>query len=281
MYKIALLTDFSQNSRNAIDSALYFYGNKETIFYLVHSHAHIEYSHEYLAGMTGQKSSKDIHHKESLTRLKKLEVSIRADFKSERHKFILHVTSGPLKEALPEIITTEDIDLIVIGTQGEKGVKTVFLGSGTTEVLRNATCPVLVIPKKCKFQTPKNSAFVTDFKRNFSADILLPLQLMVSMFKSSLRIMHINEEKRLDNIQQSNRNTLEAYLSDIGPSWHWMPLFYTKTASINLFIKELDIDFLIMVRYEHSFFERLLREPVIKKMSFNVDVPFLVIPFKD
>ena len=58
-----------------------------------------------------------------------------------------------------------------------------------------------------------------------------------------------------------------------------MPYVDKKKVSIQYFIAELEIDLLAMVRYEHSFFEGLLREPVIEKVAFTVTVPFLVVPF--
>jgi len=33
-----------------------------------------------------------------------------------------------------------------------------------------------------------------------------------------------------------------------------------------------------MIKYKHSFIERVTREPVIKKMTFHTTIPVLVIP---
>ncbi|HIC31620.1 MAG TPA: universal stress protein, partial [Flavobacteriaceae bacterium] len=49
---------------------------------------------------------------------------------------------------------------------------------------------------------------------------------------------------------------------------------------INTFISDLEIDLLVMVNYKHSILEKLLNEPVIKKIGFNPLIPFLVIPNK-
>ncbi|AZQ53657.1 universal stress protein [Burkholderia cenocepacia] len=42
-----------------------------------------------------------------------------------------------------------DADLIVIGTHGRRGFRRMFLGSVAERVLRQATCPVLMIPASC------------------------------------------------------------------------------------------------------------------------------------
>ena len=270
MYKILLPTDFSENSKNAITYALNFYKEMETVFYLLHS---------YSAPLGGQMGLRDTSRSQSLVKLNNLKEALCTEFDNAKHQFIVRPSPKVLKEEVMKIIIAEGIDAIIMGTQGATGAKAVFLGTRTVRILNIATCPVLVIPYGYTFQMAESLAFVTDFKRNFSADILSPLQSVISSFKSSLRIMHINEEERLTKIQESNRNTLEAYLSKNQPTWHWMPNFSTKTESIQLFLEELEIDFLVMVRYEHGFFEKLLREPVINSVGFCVKVPFLVIPF--
>ena len=42
-----------------------------------------------------------------------------------------------------------DADLIVMGTHGRRGFQRLFLGSVAERVLRQATCPVLMIPARC------------------------------------------------------------------------------------------------------------------------------------
>ena len=107
---------------------------------------------------------------------------------------------------------------------------------------------------------------------------MAPLLFMGSLCSASLRILHINEEKVLDTFQESNLHTLRQYLAPIENSVHGMPNFASKTKALHLFLEELGIDMLTMVNYEHSFLKELIREPVIKKVSFDLDIPFLVIP---
>jgi nucleotide-binding universal stress UspA family protein len=45
-----------------------------------------------------------------------------------------------------EIINKEGIDLVVMGVSGRHGLERFMLGSVTERVVREATCPVLVVP---------------------------------------------------------------------------------------------------------------------------------------
>jgi nucleotide-binding universal stress UspA family protein len=55
------------------------------------------------------------------------------------------VRRGHLENVIPELIAEGDIDLVVLGTHGRRGLKKVVLGSGAEKIYRSATCPVLTI----------------------------------------------------------------------------------------------------------------------------------------
>ena len=94
---------------------------------------------------------------------------------------------------------------------------------------------------------------------------------------ASVRVMHINKKERLDKSETSNMDTLSEYLKGVDHTFHWMPYFASKSETIQLFLEELGIDFLVMLNYDHGVMEKIFREPVIKKVAFNLELPFLVI----
>lgn len=52
-----------------------------------------------------------------------------------------------------------------MATQGERNQLEKWLGSITTQVLRHAACPVLVIPMEATFTHPIKIAFATNFEK--------------------------------------------------------------------------------------------------------------------
>ncbi|RQS58828.1 universal stress protein [Burkholderia sp. Bp8986] len=55
-------------------------------------------------------------------------------------------------------------DLIVMGTHGRRGFRRLFLGSVAERVLRQATCPVLMIPASCAAQAPAETTVASTEK---------------------------------------------------------------------------------------------------------------------
>jgi nucleotide-binding universal stress UspA family protein len=56
-----------------------------------------------------------------------------------------HLTEMAAAPAIVEIAETLGVDLIVMGTRGNTGIKHVLLGSVAERTLRNAHCPVLTL----------------------------------------------------------------------------------------------------------------------------------------
>lgn len=54
------------------------------------------------------------------------------------------LTGDPAKEIL-KFIESEEIDMVIMGTHGRKGLEHVFFGSVAENVLRRSPVPVLVI----------------------------------------------------------------------------------------------------------------------------------------
>jgi len=55
---------------------------------------------------------------------------------------------GDLEEVIPRIIQEHEIDLVILGTSGHRGVAKIFLGSGAEKIYRSAPCPVLTVGPK-------------------------------------------------------------------------------------------------------------------------------------
>jgi len=66
------------------------------------------------------------------------QIGISADF--------LHVPNSHPATAIIETAKSRGCDLIVMSSHGRRGLRKLFLGSQTSEVLANGTVPVLVVP---------------------------------------------------------------------------------------------------------------------------------------
>ena len=175
---------------------------------------------------------------------------------------------------------TYGIDLIVTGTKGASGMDEVFMGSNTVRIIKNTKkCPILAIPRNFEYMAPSEIAFATDFNRFYSLSELTPLIDLANSFEATIRIVHVQYEiKALTELQLFNLNMLRKYFANVEHYIHTVSELNSVSHTLDVFSKELDIHLLAMLHYQHSYMERMTREPIVKRTAFHTQIPLLVIP---
>ncbi|WP_396602013.1 universal stress protein [Algibacter sp. R77976] len=271
---ILIPTDFSGNSWSSIGYALKLYADEECTFYFLNSVA-IKVS----TLSTFSNKLLETLKVDALEDLKQIKNLVEINYANANHDFHIILSVNDLKEAIKKAINERQIDLIVMGTKGATGAKEIFFGSNTVHVLKVVNnCPVLIVPEDYNFTKPSQIAFPTDYNRFYNVKEIEPLRQLADLYNSKIRIVHINVEEELNDVQEYNLFELESYLIDYEFSFHWMPKYAKKVSEINDFIEELNIDILVMINYKHDFIQKIINEPVIKKIGFKPKIPFLVIP---
>ena len=272
--RILLPTDFSDNSWSAIVYALKLYKDEVCVFYLLNSIA-IEVT---TMVNISNRLLKTVQ-KRALKELLELKEMAENSNISPNHKFEIIISSEDLNKSIETAVVKYEIDLIIMGTKGTTSTGEFLFGTNTVHLINNMNmCPVLVVPEDFDFIEPKQIAFSTDFNRFYNDKEMEPLKRLADLYNAKIRVVHINVEEELDDVQQYNLIALKSYLKNYDHSFHWMPDYAKKCVEIKDFIAELNIDILAMINYKHSFIEKLVKEPLIKKMGCQPKVPFLVIP---
>ena len=267
--KILLPTDFSDNAWSAAVYALNLFENYECTFYFLNALSPQTPVPEYDSG-------KAIDVQKELAELKDMAIKANAN---ANHQIETIASIYNLKKAVETAVTRFNIDLVVMGTKGATGTKEMFYGSNTVNVLSKIKkCPVLVVPDEFDYEPPKHIAFPTDFSRSYSEKEMLYLKNLASLCGSKFRIVHVAVEKTLSKNQKKNQEELDRFLAEYEPSFHWLPNYTSKKNAITDFIDETNVNILAMVNYEHSLLDKIIKEPVIKKIGFKPIVPFFVVP---
>ncbi|MEJ1222497.1 universal stress protein [Sediminicola sp. 1XM1-17] len=278
MKHILAPTDFSNDAYNALYFATQLLKRENCTFYLLNS---FNEKTPLLSKKAETKKGKEqmyALHAESKEGLLRMKHRITLDTGFKNHVFETLSLEGDLTETLDKLVKELHIDLVVMGNKGVTGAKDLFMGSNTTRAINvGLACPILTIPKEIDFKLPKHLALVTDYKKCIGADQISVILDIAKLSGATVRVMHINEKERLDKFETSNMNTLSHYLEGVDHSFHWMPKFASKTAVIQSFLEEIEIDFLVMFNTQHSVLEKIFREPVIKKVAFDIELPFLVV----
>lgn len=113
----------------------------------------------------------------------------------------LVVHQGNAPNCILSFAQKENIEMIVMGTHGRRGLDRLVLGSTTDRVIRKATCPVLVVPgasRKAVDTGPdgrhrlRRILYCTDFSNNSERALEYAISLAAE-YKAELTLLHVAE----------------------------------------------------------------------------------------
>jgi nucleotide-binding universal stress UspA family protein len=279
MKNVLLPTDFSDNADNAAAYATELLRAEPCTFYFLNTYTPAIAHSRFMAETSPGTHLAENEGKTSELGLQKTIDNVRSLAQNSEHRFEAISSFDLLTHKITETVASKNIDLIVSGTLGASGLKQTFLGTNTVRMIKAIkNCPIITVPKKYTFTRPKHIAFPTDFKHNFSADVLDPLLKIAKQFDAEIHIMHINVDDKKDRFQESNRYTLMQYMAPVAHHVHFMQYYTSKSAVIETFLEELQIDMLALVYNEHGFLAQIMREQVVSNMAFHGNIPLLVLP---
>ncbi|REG89886.1 universal stress protein [Winogradskyella sediminis] len=270
---ILLPTDFSENAFSAALYAIKLYEKEQCTFHLLHSSrmkvSLMSSMSNKLIRVLADKARKD---------LADLKAKIEKHSTNSNHSFEVILSTNDLNSSIEAIIDKVKIDLLIMGTKGETKATELLFGSNTVNVIKQVTqCPILVIPNAYNFEIPEQIAFPTDYNRAYDNE-LEALKQLAELNHSIIRVLHINDEDTISEVQKKNLTLLKMELENYNPTFHWISKDDKKAKAIQNFTEDLDINILVMINYKHSFIENIIKEPVIKSIGFQPKIPFMVIP---
>lgn len=179
---------------------------------------------------------------------------------------------------IAQLAAKEKIDLIVMGTQGASGIKKTFIGTVTVSVIRESSCPVLVVPASTSMASLKEFTVALEFA-DHEPPLLDWLVAQVNKWKGSLQIVHVQQSKT-DLFKAELLNLgIERYLDLKFPNQkiELIQLIGSRPAEILNTFMESKPGVLVMCPAPQGFWEVLLERSESIQMAFHTHVPLLIL----
>lgn len=175
-----------------------------------------------------------------------------------------------------DIAIRNNVDYIVMGTQGQHTVWDRFLGSTAIDVLKYAPCPVFVIPEGAEYKERMELGYATDFSDADAFEICKASKLL-QPFKANITAVHLSEREEYteDKIVE-----LEEFFTQNAPQIDIrFYSFYSEdmVEGMNDFIRKHNISLMVMYKPKRNFFERILHRSFTKKLVRKIEVPLLIL----
>jgi len=265
MKNILLPTDFSENSIRAINYAIKLFGTDDVKYTVLNTYK-IYNTRAGLSSTNLKKEMEAIAEEE----LQELKSEIKKNFPEIVIK--LRDDFGNMIDVLSKL-SNRDYDLIVMGTKGASGVKEMFLGSNTWDVIEHVNIPLIAVPFEAEKLNIENIAVAIDTAEYSSKEKFERLIELAKKHNATVTFLRIDSPKENSSIQQ---NQITEWFQGVNVNFSWVKNEDIEKGIIN-YIHSSDCDLLVVVNRKKSFWENLFHSSLTKKLAFHSDVPLMTL----
>ncbi|MEM9719008.1 MAG: universal stress protein [Bacteroidota bacterium] len=183
---------------------------------------------------------------------------------------------------VPEIIRTaedEEVDLILMGTNGADGIKR-WLGTNSSQVMNLSHCPILIIPLGYAFKGIQKIAYASNYLEE-DEDILKEVASLAGFLEAELHIVHIAPEAA-SNYEIYKFSWFEEKIKQRVPKLKPLAVQYeflnhpNPHRALNEFVVLNEMDLLVMTRNKRNLLQQFFQRSQTQEMSLDSMVPLLV-----
>jgi len=268
---IVVATDFSKASKNAVNFAAQLAISTKSPLQLLHIYLPpiaVAEGQVVLPSLGELKKYNDAKLKRMSDGLtKKYGKTLNIDFSSK---------CGMPQDEIPEYAMAKNGRLLLMGLQGAGDLAEIFIGSTTTSVLRKSKTPVITVGNGAKFKPFKKIVFASDYKENYSQNILEPLKTLAKEHKSEIDILHVfTKSGEIPSITEAIEGL------KIENNFKGIKHKFVATQNNNIvegiydYAKQHKADLIVMIPRKRNFFEKMFSKQNTKQLAFQSKIPLL------
>jgi nucleotide-binding universal stress UspA family protein len=185
---------------------------------------------------------------------------------------------GSLIDTMKKYVRHNAIDMIIMGITGATRLEQIFMGSNSLNMVREAVCPVIIVPPNAKYTQIKNVLFASDFKNVDSTTPKAQLKAVLDLFKPDLHIVNVDDEHYVELTEEYKvqRNKLEKMFIEYNPQFYFIR-FYDFLDAISSFTNDRNIDLILTVPRKHGFLSNFFKTSHTKKLAYHSHVPIVAV----
>ena len=275
MKNILLLTDFSDNSRNAIEYVLQFFKGGKYNFYILNVHKISKYTTGDLMTSSSDSSIYDSLIKNPKAALNNMIEKFKESYGDEDYSFEAICDYDAFISAVKQTVNLKKIDLIAMGTNGATGAVEVVFGSNTVSVIRHVNCPLLVIPQDYKYTALNNILFATEYKDEYKEEPLKSLKRIIEKHNTQLDILILSKNKIGIDSLKDKKIKIASFFKENKHTIYSIEEVPIDIA-MDCFEQLKKVDMIAKIINKESFLKRLISGSKTDEITYKSRVPLLI-----
>lgn len=188
----------------------------------------------------------------------------------------IQILPTPVADAILQVISSKNINILLMGSSGVSGIKKLLMGSNTSEMIRITTVPLLVVPPSYNFKGFRKISVVIRKKRFGNRPGLAMLERLAHTFSATVYFLFILDE---DDQQSDALPLLEAEELAKGLNHEITTIRKTyKSEELERHIKKIETDLLVWLPMQGGFWGDALSESFTEEIATKACLPLLVVP---
>lgn len=276
--KILVPVDFSATAQKAFRFALRLGSQLEAELHLLHAiYPQMENIDEPMMPYEGATLAKKQVAEKKLEEFKDLGKTNWTNKVEVLPNIFFHVEVGGAIGVIKAQVKAGAFDLIVMGTHGIHESADNLLGTVASDVVGNASCPVIVVPDDIKENSITKIAHAIEPQWVKCEDV----ERVIKVFLPIHQEVHlVRFSKQKDMVEPSEltkfKKDLEGDFDEISVKIHQFGK-HQLSEDLNDFAEKENIDLLVMYRSKNSFVQKLFHRSRSREMAKKTRIPLLVI----
>lgn len=178
-------------------------------------------------------------------------------------------------DTITEKAAQNEIDLIVMGSQGASGAKEFFIGSNTEKIIRTASCPVLTIKHRMSEFDPKNIVFASNFYKE-SIDAFKPLTQVLSLFDAKVHLLKVITPASFETTDVTEK-LMSEFVQATGVKNFTSNIWNDTMAEdgIHEFADRIESDMIVMETHGRTGLAHFFRQSLTEDVANHTSLPIL------
>ena len=276
MKRILLLTDFSINATNAITYALAHFTQQDCQYVVLNIQKSGDFNTDDLITATAGTSIYDSIIADNQLALDNYISELKTTYAPQQLNVKGIVDYDVFTDAVNQVVLQHNIDLLVMGTNGATGAKEVLFGSNTLQVIRQVTCPLLVVPVGFEFKKIQRVLYTQTQSRNFSSNDFTPLLNFIAPTTPQIALLGIHSKDHLLQLDEELQHLKNTVFQSFNTKIASLDGLDSKTA-IDAYQQLNPVDLHVFFAQHESVFYRLLFGSKTSQISQKSRVPLLIL----
>lgn len=267
--------DFSDKSKNALKVAAKMalrHQAKLIVTHVVYTYYLIDRGGKQVIGsQTVQENMDDGKIKLEKLRLRLLE---KYDLNIETK-----ISTQNMVDTINELVLTDEVDLVVMGTSGSQKMKQFILGSNSYNVLLHANCSVMLIPENFKKTSFKKILFPVRVKHELDQKADLSV-LLASKNEGGINLLGVGKPNKLVDVRKAYMEMKKNLLLKSADYLSEFQVSNDNAGMICKAAKDKQSDIIILADQDEESWKSFMSDNFFKKMINKSDVPLLIVKSK-